>query len=691
VHTPTLENLAREGLRYNRFHVTSVCSATRAALLTGRNDHRSGFGTVTEVARGYPGYDGIWKKDVASVAEVLRRNGYSTAAFGKWHNTPYWEISPVGPFDRWPTGLGFESFYGFMGGVDDQWEPNLYRNTVAVDTPGEPGGGYHFTTDIATEAIRWIRTHESLAPSKPFFLYFATGATHVPHHVPREWIQKYRGRFDAGWNKLREQTFSRQKALGVIPQNALLTKWPKEIPAWDSFDAKHKAVFARQMEVYAGCLEHTDHEIGRVLQAIQQGPGRENTLIMYIVGDNGGSSEGGPEGSEADVPIDERLARLDLLGSEFYRYNEYASGWGLATNAPFQWSKQVASHLGGIRVPLAVSWPSKIRDVGGVRDQFTHVTDVVATIYQAAGIQAPEVVDGVAQKSLDGVSFEYTFDQPTAPSRHRQQIFEQFGNRAMYKDGWIASARHSLPWEWGGSDDFEHDRWELYNLEEDFSQARDLAKRFPEKLAELRALFDALAKSNDIYPLGNLVNHNEQGWRDAFPALGGQREFALYPSLPRLNAHVAPNFAQTHKVVAELMIPEAGTEGVILASGDRFGGFAFYVQNNHLIYENNAGEERDIVTSTAVLPDGEVIVGYSLTLEGASAGVLRLYVNGALVREARLARITRNWWGGTLGVGRSYKTISINFRSPFAIGDALRKVQVTLGDDVISRSSSVHN
>jgi arylsulfatase A-like enzyme len=506
VPTPELERLAATGLRYNNFHTTAYCSASRAALLSGRNDHRVGFGVISETVQGFPGYNGIWRKDTTSMPEVLRRNGYSTAAFGKWHNTPPWEITPVGPFDRWPTGLGFEYFYGFMGAQTNQWYPKLYRNTRPASPVKTPEQGYYLNTDLADDAIRWLHVHESQAPDKPYLLYFAPGATHEPLQAPREWIEKYRGRFDGGYDRLRQEIFDRQKKLGVIPANSELTPRPAELPGWDSFSADQKRLMARQMEVYAAFLAHTDHEIGRIIQAAREGPHGDNTLVLFIAGDNGASAEGGFTGYEISraQTLGQRLARLDEMGGVVAKGSSlYASGWAYALSSPFQWAKRIASHYGGTTVPLVVSWPARIKDQGGLRPQFSHLNDIAATVLEAAGIAAPEVVDGVKQLPMDGTSLVYSFDQPQAPSTHTLQIFEQVGNRAIYHDGWVAAVRHAFPWNTpqDQNSDFRSDIWELYHVAEDFSQARNLAAQNPEKLKELQALFEAEARKNDIYPL----------------------------------------------------------------------------------------------------------------------------------------------------------------------------------------------
>ncbi|MBI4166863.1 MAG: arylsulfatase, partial [Acidobacteria bacterium] len=625
--TPALEQLAAQGLRYNRFHTTALCSPSRAALLSGRNDHRMGFGTIADTRRGFPGYNGIWKKSTVSIAEVLKRNGYSTAAFGKWHNTPFSEITPVGPFDRWPTGLGFEYFYGMMEGSDSQWEPVLHRNTTLVDPPATAEQGYHFTTDITDEAICWVRAHESLAPEKPYFLYIATGATHSPHHVPKNWIAKYQGQFEQGWDKLREEIFARQKRLGVIPADTRLTPRPKELPAWDSLSAEQRKLLSRQMEVYCAFLSHTDHEIGRLLHTVRQGSNADNTLILYIVGDNGGDIMGGLAGAETSE-LPGQLQHLDELGGVSF-LNGFASGWAWATNAPFQWGKTVASHFGGTRDPMIVSWPARIKDRGGLRSQFTHLNDIAATFYDVTGITFPTVVDGVEQVPLDGVSFAYSFDDVTAPSRHRMQIFEQLGNRAIYQDGWIAAARHTLPWIWEPvSEDYENDRWELYYVEKDFSQSRELAGQNPEKLRELQMLFDVEARKNDIYPLGHWTT-----WYAEPSLTTGKCSFTYRPGQPpiQVNGVTVPGFEQSHRITADIVVPENGAEGVIISNGGRgrMGGFVLYVKDDRLVYETNS----IVLTSSMALPRGKVELAYEFLAEspkdisryGASRGVGRLY------------------------------------------------------------------
>jgi arylsulfatase len=576
VKTPEIEKLAASGLIYNRFHVNALCSPTRGALLSGRNNHEIGFAAVTDLAAGYPGHNSVWPKSGVSIAEVLRENGYSTAAFGKWHNTPMWEVSPVGPFDRWPTSLGFEYYYGFMAGATSQWEPRLYRNTVPVEAPAKPEQGYHLTTDLTNDAIHWIHEHDAIVPDKPFFVYFATGATHAPHHTPKEWIAQYKGQFDQGWDNLREETFARQKKLGVIPADAELTPRPQELPAWDSLTPQQKKLLAHQMEVYAGFLAQTDYEVGRLLKAIKDEGKSDNTLVLYIVGDNGASGEGGLEGSESGGPygssrwadVNTRLKYSDELGSETFS-NHYAAAWAWGLDAPFQWTKQVASHLGGTRDPLIVSWPAQIKHGGEIRSQFGHVIDIAPTIYEVTGIQFPETVNGVKQIPLEGQSLAYSFDHPEAADRHTLQYFEMIGNQGIYKDGWWAGRRNRLPWELSKIGEGLADRpWELYDLNHDYSQAHNLADKYPEKLKELQAVFDSEAWRNHVYPLVPVAGEGRPS-----PATG-KRSFTYRQDAAYIGYGVAPNLSgQSQRIVAELEVPASGAEGVIISDGGRYGGF----------------------------------------------------------------------------------------------------------------------
>lgn len=669
--TPELDHLAAHGLKYNNFHTAGSCAPTRAALLSGRNQHRVGFGLFPETPGKTAGYDTMWRKSTASIAAVLRQNGYSTAAFGKWHNTPDNEITPCGPFDRWPTGLGFEYFYGFLNGAQSQWEPAwLYRNTTPVEPEVSPEQGYHLTTDLTDEAILWLQTHESAAPTKPYFLYFATGAVHYPHHVAKQWIDHYRGKFDQGWDWFREQTFARQKQLGVIPAQARLTPRPKEIPGWTSLSTDETKLYVRVMEIYAGFIEHTDHELGRLIQAIRQGPRADNTAIFFIVGDNGGSPYGMMINPET---VKDQLRHIDQLGGPRY-INGLPYGWAWAASTPFQWHKGVASHFGAVRNPLVVSWPARIRDGGGSRTQFTHVNDIAATFFDIADVDFPTVVSGEKQLPLDGVSFASTLDDSAAPSNHRVQYFEVRGNRSIYQDGWVAAARHD--WAQMG-EDFSRDRWELYHVAEDYSEADDLAARYPDKLAELQALFDREARKNDVYPLGG-----------AGPLYSSPVSTAVYRSgFPRIIPMNAPQFSKSHLISAQLTVPADGAQGVIVSYGSRWGGFALYAKDGRMVYEAKVdGKPGGLITSNVPLPHGNVNVSYEFVVDAGAVdlasptGTGRLYFDRRLVGESRVRM--DDWWGafwGSFGIGKAFGSpVSDAFRPPFEFTGTLEKVTVTV-------------
>jgi arylsulfatase len=699
--TPHLDQLAADGLRFNRFHTSAISSPTRAALLTGRNQHQVGFGNLQNIPAGYPSYNTIWKKETASVAEVLKQNGYSTAAFGKWHNTPNWEISAAGPFDRWPTGLGFEHFYGFLAGEDSQWEPHLYRDTVAVEAPAKPEQGYHLTTDLVNEAVHWLHDHQVAAPARPYFLYFASGAVHTPHHVPREWIERSRGRYDQGWDRLREEVYARQKRLGVIPADALLTPRPAGLPAWEGLGAEQKRLYARQMEVYSAYLEHTDAEVGRLLDEVRRSPGGDNTLVLYIVGDNGGSAEGGLDGTitneagvlvGADESVASQLAHVDDLGGPGVA-NHYAAAWAWATTTPFQWTKQVASHFGGTRNPLVVSWPGHVRAPEQVRSQFGHVNDIAATIYDAARITPPEVVNGVSQIPLEGKSLLASFTDPKAPEQHQTQYFEIFGNRAIYQDGWVAAAKRNYqPWnllhELGKvfDPDFEHDRWELYHVDQDYSEARDLAAAQPAKLEELKAVFDREARRNGVYPLVPFPL--------GAPTIPGKRtSFVLPGDISALPQAALPDLTgRSHRIEASLQVAPGGARGVIVAEGGRYGGFSLYVKDGRLIYENNTfGQERQTIVASELLPEGRVSVAYEFSADigGLSSllsivplpkgGTGRLYLQGKLVGEGRLDKFGAfgTSFGESFDIGRDRNSaVSAAYEAPFAFTGKVQEVRL---------------
>ncbi|SOY75135.1 putative arylsulfatase precursor [Cupriavidus phytorum] len=584
VQTPVLESLAREGLRYNNFHTTAICSPTRSALLTGRNAHATGIGAVANVADERPGYSSFHTKDTATIAEVLRQNGYNTAAFGKWHQTPDWELSPSGPFDRWPTGEGFERFYGFHGGETDQYEPSLYDGTTPVMRP--PGRDYHLTADLADKAIDWLRVQHAVTPDKPVFLYFAPGAAHAPLQAPKAWIEAYRGKFDQGWDRLREEIFARQKALGVIPANTQLTARMPDLPAWDTLTPDQKRVASRLMEVYAGFLAHADAQVGRLVEALKANGQFDNTMFFYIVGDNGASAEGGLLGSasyfapvqglpESDAT---RLAQLDALGGPG-TYPHYPAGWAWALDTPFKWTKAVASHLGGTRNPMVVTWPRHVAPRGGLRSQFGHVNDIVPTILEAARLPAPAVVNGIAQKPMDGVSLLYSFADASAATRHTTQYFEVFGHRALYQDGWMASAFHSRrPWTVidYGQKKFEDDQWELYDLNSDFSQARDLAQREPERLARMQALFQSEAQRNQVLPLRNM-SPNQAG---ALPSLSaGRTSMTFAQGVVGVPESALPKTYNRSWSVSATVDAGERARGVIATLGGHSAGWSLYLDD----------------------------------------------------------------------------------------------------------------
>ncbi|WP_372868588.1 arylsulfatase, partial [Pseudomonas sp.] len=546
---------------------------------TGRNHHQTGFGTITELATGFPGYNTVWPQSTASVARVLRDNGYHTAAFGKWHNTPDWETQPNGPYQHWPSGVGFEYWYGFHGGETSQYEPQLYRNTLAVEPAKKPEQGYHLTTDLVDDAITWVKREQAITPDKPYFLYFAPGAVHAPLHAPREYIERFKGQFDQGWDKLREETLARQKRLGVVPADTELTPRPAQIPAWDSLSADEKKLFARHQEVFAGFVAHTDHEVGRLLDAVRD----DNTLVIYVTGDNGASAEGSMTGTlnnvmtQNGVPdsVPAQLAKLDEIGGPLHE-NHYPVGWAWAGSAPFQWMKRVPSHFGGTRNGVIVSWPSRIEDRGGLRSQFEHVVDIAPTILAAAHLPAPQTVDGIEQTPMAGHDFSSTFASAKAPETRTTQYFESGGHRAIYHDGWIAAAMQGVPWKLVGSQGFSNSRWELYHVDQDFSQARDLAAQQPQKLKQLQALFDQQARANQVYPLDDRFVERALSVRPSIVA--GRTQVRYVAGISRVpEGSALPIYQRSHSISANLVVPEQGAEGVILAEGGSAGGFALYV------------------------------------------------------------------------------------------------------------------
>lgn len=640
---PNVDRLAENGLKYNRFHTTSLCSPTRVALLTGRNHHVNNAGAIMELATGFPGNTGIRPNSVAPLAEMLRLNGFSTAAFGKYHETPPWEVSASGPYDRWPTGSGFDKFYGFIGGETNQWAPAIYDGTVRIEHEKNPD--YHFTTDMTNQAINWIQAQQSLTPEKPFYVYFATGATHAPHHAPKEYIEKYKGKFDIGWDKLREQTFARQKELGVIPEDTKLTARPKEIPAWDELTADQKKLFARQMETFAGFAEHTDYEVGRLIDALEEIGELNNTLFFYIVGDNGSSAEGGPEGTYNEMmalngiigKADQMIPYYDSWGSPS-TFPHFAVGWAHAMNTPFQWAKQVASHFGGTRNGMVVHWPDGFESRGEIRSQFSHVTDIAPTVLEAVGLPFPKIVNGTEQVPFNGSSLVYSFDDANAKETHTTQYFEMFGNRAIYHEGWVAATRHSIPWVMAELPKLSDDVWELYNVDEDFSQANDLASSVPDKLKELQKIFEEEALKNHVFPIDDRrverFNPTIAGRPDV---IGDRKSLTVYEGMTGLMENVFINTKMhSYTITADIVVP-ANVNGVILAQAGRFGGWALYTKNGKVHHEYNFfGLERTNVSSNSALTPGKHIVKYEFNInemKPGSGGSCVLYIDDKKVAE----------------------------------------------------------
>ena len=640
-------------MKYTRFHTTALCSPTRAALLSGRNHHTVGMGGITEIATSAPGYNSLRPNTCAPLAETLKLNGYSTAQFGKCHEVPVWQTSPAGPFDNWPTGGGgFEYFYGFIGGEAHQWYPSLYEGTTPVEPEKAPEEGYHLMADMTDKAIDWIGQQKALMPDKPFFVYFAPGATHAPHHVPKEWADKYQGQFDQGWDAMREETFARQLELGVIPADAQLTPRHKEIPAWDDMPEDLKPVLRRQMEVYAGFFEYTDHHVGRLLDSLERGRLLDDTLVYYILGDNGASAEGTLNGTfneminfngAAALETPEFLMeRIDALGGP-ESYNHYAVGWAHAMDTPYQWTKQVASHFGGTRNGTIVHWPGGIQTKGELRNQFHHVIDIAPTVLEVSGLPEPATVNGVTQVPLEGVSMAYSFNDAEAADRHETQYFEMFGNRGIYHQGWTAVTRHKTPWLLVGEDvpAFDDDVWELYDTTKDWTQSENLAGEMPEKLHELQRLWLIEATKYNVLPLDDRVGERLNSDLAGRPQLIRGSSQILFGSMGRLSENSVINVKnKSHAVTAEIVVPEAGAEGVIIAQGGNIGGWSLYAKGGKLKYcYNLLGIQHFFVESTAPLPAGEHQVRMEFTYDGGGlgkGGTAALFVDGGKVGEGRI-------------------------------------------------------
>ncbi|MFC9243108.1 arylsulfatase [Streptomyces sp. NPDC057136] len=650
--TPVFERLAEGGLRFTRFHTTALCSPTRQALLTGRNHHSVGMGGITEIATSAPGYNSLRPNTKAPVAEILRLNGYSTAQFGKCHEVPVWQTSPAGPFDAWPTGGGgFEHFYGFVGGETNQYDPALYDGTSPIDPPKTAEEGYHLTEDLTDRAIAWLRQQKTLMPDRPFFCYFVPGATHAPHHVPKEWSDRYRGRFDQGWDAIREEILARQKELGVVTQNTELTTRHAEIPAWDEIEPALRPVLARQMEVYAGFLEHTDHHVGRLLAALEELGIFDDTLVYVITGDNGASAEGGLRGSFNELLAFNGMAaietpefmtsRIDKFGTP-EAFNHYAVGWAHAMDTPYQWTKQVASHWGGTRNGTIVHWPGRNRSSGEVRSQFCHVIDVAPTILEAAGIPEPTMVNGVQQSPMEGTSMLYAFDDADADERHDQQYFEMFGNRGIYHKGWSAVTKHRTPWVVGGETvAFDDDVWELYDGSTDPSQAHDLAAEMPDKLHELQRLWLIEATRYNVLPLDDRTAERFNSEIAGRPQLVTGDSQLLYGGMGRLSENSLVNVKnKSFSVTAEIASADGPVSGVILAQGGKFGGWSLYAKQGRakLAYNLCAVETAEIEADRQ-LPAGEHQVRMEFDYDGGGlgkGGTVSLFYDGDKVGEGHV-------------------------------------------------------
>jgi arylsulfatase len=649
--TPVAERLAGKGLKYNRFHTTALCAPTRQALLTGRNHHSVGMGAIPEIATSAPGYSSMRPNTAAPLAETLTLNGFSTAQFGKCHEVPVWETSPMGPFDAWPSkGGGFEHFFGFLGGETNQYAPALYSGTTPVEPDKTPEEGYHFTEDITDRAIAWVREQKALMPDKPFFMYFAPGATHAPHHVPEEWSAKYKGKFDQGWDKLREEILARQKKLGVVPKDAELSARHDEIPAWEDTPDELKPILARQMEIYAGFMEHTDHHVGRLIDVIEDLEILDDTLVFYIVGDNGASGEGTLNGTfnellmmngAAALETTEFMAeRIDRFGTP-EAYNHYAVGWAHAMDTPYQWTKQVASHWGGTRNGTIVHWPNGIKATGEIRTQFHHVIDLAPTILEATGIPEPLSVNGVQQMPLQGTSMAYSFDDSKAAERHETQYFEMFVNRGIYHKGWTAVTRHSTPWEMGAElPPYDDDVWELYGPD-DWSQTKDLSKENPDKLHELQRLFLIEAARYGVLPLDDRRVERFNPDIAGRPILIEGNTQLLFGGMSRLTENTVLNIKnKSHSVTAQIEVPKGGAEGVIVAQGGAFGGWSIYLKDGKPTYcYNVAGLMQVKVVGGRKVPAGEHQVRLEFGYDGGGLGKggdLTLYLDGKRTGKGRV-------------------------------------------------------
>lgn len=694
IPSPTMDKLAAEGLRYNRFHTTALCSPTRAALITGRNHHSTAFAGITELATGYDGYTCILPRSCGTIGEVLRQNGYMTAWIGKNHNTPPWETSAVGPFDRWANGLGFDYFYGFNAGDMNHWNPVLFENRNLVPASRDPN--YHLTTDLADKSIAWVRQAKAIAPDKPFFLYVATGATHAPHQTPKEWIDKFKGKFDSGWDAYRQQTIERQKKLGVIPAKTELTTRSKGLPAWDSLNADQKRLYARMMEVFAGYAAQCDYELGRVVDAVKQMPDADNTLIIYIAGDNGASAEGGLEGSLCENMYfngfsekwQDNIKAIDEIGGPKH-FNHFPSAWAHAMNTPFQWTKQVASHFGGTRNPMIISWPARIKEKGGLRDQFIHTIDIVPTLYELCHVTPPTDLNGVKQKPIEGVSFAFTLEDAQAKSLRKTQYFELGGNRGLFHEGWMASSPSFVPWD-PNRQEWDPDKapWELYNVDEDFSQARDLAKQYPEKLRQLQDLWWVEAAKYNVLPLdwrGSVRMNAELMGRPSL--IRGRDSITYYPGTIALPDAASPSMCnKSWKITAEIEITDEKAEGMIITHGGLEGGYGLYLkQGKPTFVYNFLSVERFTFEAKERLPVGKTKLVVDFKYDGGGfgkGGQIKMSANGKAIASGRLEHTIPIQFSLGEGIDIGMDTgsaIDFTYQLPFAFTGKISQVTIDLG------------
>jgi arylsulfatase A-like enzyme len=700
IPTPTMDRIANAGLRYNNFHTTALCSPTRAALLTGRNHHSAATGVIMEAGVGYPGYNTLEPQSKRGLGDILKLNGYNTAWFGKNHNVPDWQTSQAGPFNLWPVGLGFEYFYGFVGGDTNQWAPALVENTRPIEPPHDDPN-YNFDEDMADKAIAWIRMQHAMAPKKPFFTYYAPGTAHAPHHAPKEWIEKFKGKFDQGWDKQREMTLAKQKEMGIVPPDTKLTKRSEGIEAWDSLNPDEKTLFAHMMEVYAGALAHCDHEMGRIIDAIEEMGELDNTLVIYIQGDNGASAEGSRQGllnemtffNNLKEPFDEVRRRMDELGGPM-TFNHYPIGWAHAMDTPFQWTKQVASHFGGTKNAMVISWPKRIKAHGEMRTQFAHVIDILPTVLEVASLPAPFSVYGIQQEPVEGVSMMYTFDAANAPSRHTTQYFEMFANRALYHDGWVAATTPVAP-PWAGVvkyvDPIDGFKWELYNVAEDYSEANDLAEKNPEKLRELQRLFYIEAVKYNVLPLDNTkverldVNNRPSNIR-------GLTEFTYYDGMTRIPEGNAPDLKNKSFGISGVVdIPEGGAEGLIMTQGGRFSGLGLYLLDGKPVFHYNlAGVERYTVAGKEKISPGRHVITVDFNYDGGGVGKggeATLTVDGEEVASGHLDQTIpyRMSLDETLDIGEDTGTpVSEDYKVPFNFTGDIEKVTINITEEKLT-------